>query len=97
MHIRSLVTADLPDIIRIERESYPPGLRESDRRRTGVASTLFHELLRLARALDLARLTLVAVQGSEPFWAKLGFEALERFQYAEAPATRMGRPTLPSR
>ncbi len=161
MRVRSLDTADLPDIIRIERQSYPPGLRESeaallskmalfragalgcwdeagmcgyafalpwradalvgvaeviealpaapdvlyihdmvvapDRRRTGVASTLLRELLRLARALDLGRLTLVAVQGSEPFWEKAGFEAVERIEYAGLPATRMMRAAPASR
>jgi GNAT superfamily N-acetyltransferase len=30
LHVRPLVTADLPDLFRIERESYTPELRESE-------------------------------------------------------------------
>lgn len=157
--MRPLVTADLPDIVGIERESYPPELRESEaaflskmavfragalgcwdeaqlcgyafalpwtagalvgvaqiidqlppapdvlylhdmvvapaRRRMGVASRLFGEIRRLAGALHLPHLSLVAVQGSEPFWQRLGFAPIERIEYVPGiAATRMGQ-TLP--
>ena len=59
----------------------------------GVASALLAEISRLAVALDLDRLSLVAVQGSEPFWQRSGFAAAERVEYVPGvTATRMERP-----
>ena len=154
--VRPLVSADLAEIARIERESYPPELRESEAallskmalfragalgcvdgsrmrgyafalpwtagtligvgqviealpaepdvmyvhdmvvdpacRRQGVASTLFGEIARVAGGLGLAWFVLVAVQGSAPFWQRLGFRALETFAYLPGvAATRMER------
>ena len=152
--VRPLVSADLAEIARIERESYPPELREGEAallskmalfragalgcfdggrmcgyafalpwkagtligvgqvldalpaepdimyvhdmvvdpacRRQGVASTLFGEIARLADLLKLARFVLVAVQGSAAFWQRLGFHAVESFDYLPGvAATRM--------
>lgn len=51
------------------------------RRRQGVASALLAEIVRLAGERQLDRLTLVAVQGSEPFWARAGFSAAATLEY----------------
>ncbi len=155
-HVRPLLTSDLPAVVRIERDSYVPALRESDaaflskmtlfgagalgcfdgaelcgyafalpmragsviavaqvldelpagpdtmyihdmvvapaHRRRGVASLLLDHIARLADSLGLARFALVAVQGSEPFWQRFGFEPRERFEYVPGvTATKMVR------
>jgi GNAT superfamily N-acetyltransferase len=154
LRVRPLVSADLPDLIRIDGESYAPELRESEAaflsklvlfragalgcfdgdqmcgyafalpwkagtligvaqvldalpadpdvmyvhdmvvapacRRRGVASTLLGEIARVAEALHLSRFALVAVQGSEPFWQRAGFQAVETFEYVPGvAATKM--------
>ena len=160
LRVRPLVSADLAEIARIERESYPPELREGEAallskmalfragalgcfdggrmcgyafalpwkagtligvgqvldalpaepdimyvhdmvvdpacRRQGVASTLFGEIARLADLLKLARFVLVAVQGSAAFWQRLGFHAVESFDYLPGvAATRMEMTVRP--
>jgi predicted N-acetyltransferase YhbS len=154
MQIRPLTTADLPQVQRIERDSYGAELRESEaallakmalfragalgcfdgpelcgyafalpwradglievgqvvdalpdhpdvmyvhdmvvapaHRRKGVASHLFGEIVRLAETFHLPRFALVAVQGSESFWQRLGFEEVDAFEYVPGvAATKM--------
>ena len=57
---------------------------------TGIATRLVQALLTLATELRLSRLALVAVQDSEPFWERWGFERKEPLVYADSvPATHM--------
>ncbi len=152
--VRPLLARDIPDLLRIDHESYIPELRESEAaflskmalfragalgcfdgndmcgyvfalpwrgpavvgiaqvldalpadpdvmyihdlvvapacRGRHVASTLLDEILRLAESLHLDRFALVAVQGSEPFWARAGFAPTATFEYVPGvQATRM--------
>lgn len=62
----------------------------------GVGRRLAERLLDLARARGFTRSELVSVQGSEPFWRRFGFEAIERFEYAPgAPSVKMARDLRP--
>lgn len=79
---------DPPDVLYIHDLVVAPG-----HRRRGVASTLVAAIVRLADALHLDRLALVAVQNSEPFWERMGFVRLDRFEYVPGQgATRMEMP-----
>jgi GNAT superfamily N-acetyltransferase len=53
----------------------------------GLGHRLATRLLDVARARGFARAELVSVQGSAPFWAKLGFHAVETFEYAPGAAS----------
>jgi len=56
----------------------------------GIANVLVERVFALAAELHIKKLSLVAVQGSEPFWARFGFLPAEAFIYAPGvPATRM--------
>lgn len=46
-------------------------------RGTGLASQLLRKAVDQARDKGLTRVGLIAVQGSEPFWAKFGFNSAE--------------------
>jgi GNAT superfamily N-acetyltransferase len=74
-----------PDVMYIHDMVVAPAHRHQ-----GVASTLLAEIVRLAAALDLDRFSLVAVQGSEPFWERSGFAASGTLEYVPGVrATRM--------
>jgi GNAT superfamily N-acetyltransferase len=51
-------------------------------RGTGAATGLLAAASVLAATLGLRRFALVSVQDSEPFWARLGFRPVRRFDYA---------------
>ncbi len=152
--IRPLLTSDLPDIVRVDRESYVPDFRESEtaflskmalfragslgcfegselcayvfalpvrgdavigvaqvldalpdgpdtmyvhdmvvapaHRGRGLASLLLARIADVAGQLGLERFALVAVQGSETFWQRFGFESRATFEYVPGVvATRM--------
>lgn len=58
----------------------------------GVGRLLAERLIALARARGFTRCELVSVQGSAPFWEKLGFREVERFEYVKgAPSVKMAR------
>lgn len=76
---------DEPDVMYIHDMVVAP-----EHRQRGVASTLLAEIVRVADALHLDRFSLVAVQGSEPFWRRAGFAAAGTLEYAPGvSATRM--------
>ena len=56
----------------------------------GIARVLVERVFAIAAELNIKKFSLVAVQGSEPFWARFGFQPAEAFIYAPGvPATRM--------
>jgi predicted N-acetyltransferase YhbS len=56
----------------------------------GVAKSLIERVFAIASEMKIAKFSLVAVQGSEPFWARFGFSPAESFLYAPGvQATRM--------
>jgi len=56
----------------------------------GIADQLLENLFSLADSLGYRDYTLVAVQDSEPFWAKYGFQIKTRLTYgASTPASKM--------
>ena len=58
----------------------------------GVGHALGARLLDLARERGFHRCELVSVQGSAPFWEKLGFQRVRDFEYAPgAASTKMVR------
>ena len=60
----------------------------------GVGHALGARLLDLARELGFRRCELVSVQGSAPFWEKLGFRRVRDFEYAPGEASaKMVRET----
>jgi hypothetical protein len=82
--VRPLVTANLPELFRVQAQSFAPEYRESE------AALLSRMALFRAGALDLDRLSLVAVQGSEAFWQRSGFAPVATLEYVPgSPATRM--------
>lgn len=63
---------------------------QPDRRGRGVAVRLLEALTEVALKEGLRHLALTAVQGSEGFWARLGFQEERRFEYAPGvPASYM--------
>jgi len=46
---------------------------DSSLRRMNLASSLVPRLVEIARSIPVGHMTLVAVSGSEPFWARSGF------------------------
>jgi GNAT superfamily N-acetyltransferase len=80
-------------------ESLPPGgdtlyihdVAVAERRRGhGLARRLVAKINDVARERGLRTCELVSVQGSAPFWARFGFEAVAEFDYAPGmPATKM--------
>lgn len=76
---------DQPDCIYIHDLSVVPECHGR-----GIAKALFSEVRRVAGSLGISRYTLVAVQDSEPFWARLGFRPLATLEYASGvAATKM--------
>jgi predicted N-acetyltransferase YhbS len=66
-------------------------------RAVGLGRALAERLLDVARANGFTRAELVSVQGSAPFWEKLGFRAEHTFEYAPgAASTRMSSAIGPS-
>ena len=60
------------------------------RRGTGLGRALGTRLVEHARANGFTRGELVSVQGSAPFWEKLGFRRVREFVYAPGvPSTKM--------
>ena len=53
----------------------------------GIGYALGARLLELARERGFRRCELVSVQGSAPFWEKLGFRAVQSFEYAPGAAS----------
>jgi len=82
---------DHPDVMYVHDMVVAPA-----HRRKGVASLLFGEIARLAAKFDLPRFALVAVQGSEPFWQRLGFEEVEAFEYVPGVAATTMTMTRPA-
>ena len=59
-------------------------------RGTGVARQLVERIFAIASEMGITRFSLVAVQGSEPFWMHFGFRPAREFEYAPGvTATRM--------
>jgi predicted N-acetyltransferase YhbS len=83
--VRLTALPDRPDTLSLHDLAVAPEARGH-----GVARTLFAAVHALARERGFASVSLVAVQGSDPFWARLGFRAVEHFEYAPGvPAVRM--------
>lgn len=62
----------------------------------GTARALIDAIFAVARSHNLANLSLVAVQNSEPFWEHWGFKGENRFEYVpQVPATHMIRRGIP--
>ena len=62
-----------------------------------VAAELLASVFALARRNQLGKLSLVAVQSSEPFWAKQGFHPVRSFSYSDnVVATHMIRNGVPA-
>jgi len=60
------------------------------RRGTGLGIALGTRLVEHARANGFTRGELVSVQGSAPFWEKLGFRRVQEFEYVPGvPSTKM--------
>ena len=56
----------------------------------GAAKRLVERVFAIASEMNITKFSLVAVQGSEPFWARFGFSPAESFVYAPGvTATRM--------
>ena len=53
----------------------------------GIGRMLATRLLAVAASRGLTRSELVSVQGSAPFWERLGFRAVEHFEYAPGAAS----------
>lgn len=156
MPVRPMLPADIPEVLRIQADAYPPAILESadtfQRKLTlfprgcliyeesnrahgyifshpwqglrpvpldfdalilpvksdgyyihdlavetacrgkGIGKLLIDQVLRLRELIDLPRCLLVAVQGTEAFWAQFGFAPAGTLIYANAgPATLMIR------
>jgi ribosomal protein S18 acetylase RimI-like enzyme len=60
----------------------------------GVGRSLATRLLEVARAGRFTRAELVSVQGSAPFWEKLGFSVVRECEYGEGEPSLMMRAAL---
>jgi GNAT superfamily N-acetyltransferase len=63
-------------------------------RGTGAAAMIVGDILRHARAAGFANLSLVAVNGSLPFWYKHGFRAVQAPELADKLASYEGAARL---
>ena len=66
-------------------------------RGTGAAALIVGDMLRHARAQGFARACLVAVNGSQEFWHKHGFRAVDAPDMADALASYAGTATYMSK
>ena len=74
-----------PDAIYIHDVATSPHARG-----TGVAGLLVERIFAITSEMGITQFSLVAVQGSEPFWMHFGFRPEREFEYAPGvSATRM--------
>jgi ribosomal protein S18 acetylase RimI-like enzyme len=87
LHSTSLVIPPAPDCYYIHDLAVHASVRGQ-----GVAEKLFRRLTEIAGAIGLRTFALVAVQQSEDFWRRFGFEAVRSLTYTDGiPATFMVR------
>jgi N-acetylglutamate synthase-like GNAT family acetyltransferase len=79
------VIPDLPDCYYIHDL-----VVEHKYRGKGLAELLVKQLVEVSRGKGISKLVLVAVQNSEPFWARYGFQPVRKLNYGlNFPATYM--------
>jgi N-acetylglutamate synthase-like GNAT family acetyltransferase len=87
LHSTSLVIPPDPDCYYIHDLAVHARIRGQ-----GAAEKLFRQLTEIAGAIGLSTFALVAVQQSEDFWRRLGFDAVRSLVYTGGiPATYMVR------